>query len=29
MTRATIATEIGDIEIELYDQAAPKAAKAA
>jgi cyclophilin family peptidyl-prolyl cis-trans isomerase len=27
MTRATIATEIGDIEIELYDQSAPKAAK--
>ena len=27
MTRATIATEIGDIEVELYDQAAPKAAK--
>jgi cyclophilin family peptidyl-prolyl cis-trans isomerase len=25
MTRATIATEIGDIEIELYDQSAPKA----
>ena len=27
MTRATIATEIGDIEIELYDQSAPKAAQ--
>ena len=27
MTRATIATEIGDIEIELYDESAPKAAK--
>ena len=27
MTRATIATEIGDIEVELFDQAAPKAAK--
>jgi cyclophilin family peptidyl-prolyl cis-trans isomerase len=26
MTRATIATEIGDIEIELYDESAPKAA---
>ena len=26
MTRATIATEIGDIEVELYDQSAPKAA---
>ena len=25
MTRATIATEIGDIDIELYDEAAPKA----
>ena len=25
MTRATIATELGDIEIELYDQSAPKA----
>ena len=25
MTRATIATEIGDIDIELYDQSAPKA----
>jgi cyclophilin family peptidyl-prolyl cis-trans isomerase len=25
MTRATIATEIGDIEIDLYDQSAPKA----
>ena len=25
MTRATIATEIGDIEVELYDQSAPKA----
>ena len=27
MTRATIATEIGDIEVELYDESAPKAAK--
>jgi cyclophilin family peptidyl-prolyl cis-trans isomerase len=27
MTRATIATEIGDIEIELYDESAPKAAE--
>jgi cyclophilin family peptidyl-prolyl cis-trans isomerase len=27
MTRATIATEIGDIEIELYDESAPKAAQ--
>jgi cyclophilin family peptidyl-prolyl cis-trans isomerase len=27
MTRATIATEIGDIEIELYDQSAPKATR--
>jgi cyclophilin family peptidyl-prolyl cis-trans isomerase len=27
MTRATIATEIGDIDIELYDESAPKAAK--
>ena len=26
MTRATIATEIGDIEVELYDESAPKAA---
>ncbi len=26
MTRATITTEIGDIEIELYDESAPKAA---
>ncbi len=26
MTRATIATEIGDIEIDLFDQSAPKAA---
>jgi cyclophilin family peptidyl-prolyl cis-trans isomerase len=26
MTTATIATEIGDIDIELYDQSAPKAA---
>ncbi|MFP5342271.1 MAG: peptidylprolyl isomerase [Candidatus Limnocylindria bacterium] len=25
MTRATIATEIGDIEIDLYDESAPKA----
>jgi cyclophilin family peptidyl-prolyl cis-trans isomerase len=24
MTRATIATEIGDIEVELYDESAPK-----
>jgi len=27
MTRATIATEIGDIDIELFDESAPKAAK--
>jgi cyclophilin family peptidyl-prolyl cis-trans isomerase len=27
MTRATIATEVGDIEVELYDESAPKAAK--
>ena len=27
MTRATIATEIGDIDVELYDQSAPKAAR--
>jgi cyclophilin family peptidyl-prolyl cis-trans isomerase len=27
MTRATIATELGDIDVELYDQSAPKAAK--
>jgi cyclophilin family peptidyl-prolyl cis-trans isomerase len=27
MTRATIATEIGDIELELFDDAAPKAAE--
>jgi cyclophilin family peptidyl-prolyl cis-trans isomerase len=27
MTRATIATDIGDIEIELYDESAPKAAQ--
>jgi cyclophilin family peptidyl-prolyl cis-trans isomerase len=27
MTKATIATEIGDIDVELYDQSAPKAAK--
>jgi cyclophilin family peptidyl-prolyl cis-trans isomerase len=27
MTRATIATDIGDIDIELYDESAPKAAK--
>ena len=27
MTSATIATEIGDIEIELYDESAPKAAQ--
>jgi cyclophilin family peptidyl-prolyl cis-trans isomerase len=27
MTRATIATEIGDIDVELFDQSAPKAAK--
>jgi cyclophilin family peptidyl-prolyl cis-trans isomerase len=26
LTRATIATEIGDIDIELYDESAPKAA---
>ena len=26
MTRATIATELGDIDVELYDQSAPKAA---
>jgi len=26
MTRATIATEIGDIEVQLYDESAPKAA---
>ena len=26
MTRATIATELGDIEIDLFDQSAPKAA---
>ena len=26
MTRATIATDIGDLEIELYDESAPKAA---
>ncbi len=26
MTRATIGTELGDIEVELYDQSAPKAA---
>jgi cyclophilin family peptidyl-prolyl cis-trans isomerase len=26
MTRATIATDIGDIEVELFDQSAPKAA---
>jgi cyclophilin family peptidyl-prolyl cis-trans isomerase len=26
MTRATIATEAGDIEVELFDQSAPKAA---
>ena len=26
MTRATIATELGDIEVELYDESAPKAA---
>ena len=25
MTRATIATELGDIEVELYDESAPKA----
>ena len=25
MTRATIATELGDIEVDLYTQAAPKA----
>ena len=27
VTTATIATDKGDIEIELYDQSAPKAAK--
>src|SRR4026209_1940918 len=27
MTRATIATEIGDIDIELYDESAPKASQ--
>jgi cyclophilin family peptidyl-prolyl cis-trans isomerase len=27
MTRATIATEVGDIEVDLYDESAPKAAK--
>ncbi|MGZ9275731.1 MAG: peptidylprolyl isomerase, partial [Candidatus Limnocylindrales bacterium] len=27
MTRATIATEIGDIDIDLFDEAAPKAAQ--
>jgi cyclophilin family peptidyl-prolyl cis-trans isomerase len=27
MTRATIATDIGDIDIELYDQSAPKASQ--
>ena len=27
MTRATIATDIGDIEVDLFDQAAPKATK--
>ena len=27
MTRATIATEIGDIEIDLFDESAPKAAQ--
>ena len=27
MTRATIATEVGDIEVELYDESAPKAAQ--
>ncbi len=26
MTRATIATELGDIEVELFDESAPKAA---
>ena len=26
MTRATIATELGDIDVELFDQSAPKAA---
>ena len=25
MTRATIATDLGDIEVELYDESAPKA----
>ena len=24
MTRATIATDLGDIDVELYDQSAPK-----
>jgi cyclophilin family peptidyl-prolyl cis-trans isomerase len=27
MTRATIATELGDIDVELYDESAPKAAQ--
>ena len=27
MTRATIATELGDIEVDLFSQAAPKATK--
>ena len=27
MTRATIATDLGDIEVDLFDQAAPKATK--
>jgi cyclophilin family peptidyl-prolyl cis-trans isomerase len=27
MTRATITTDVGDIEIELYDESAPKAAR--
>ena len=27
MTRATIATEIGDIEVDLFDEAAPKASQ--
>ena len=26
MTRATIATELGDIDVELFDESAPKAA---
>lgn len=27
MTRATIATDLGDIEVELYDESAPKASR--